>query len=202
MRIRTWLPGSVGTDEEGARHGITNRASRERRMHICRTAATAVVALIVILSAGTTPASSNGGSRQQHQVLPPAPAPVHGGTIIGTAWRADNTPFPRALIRLRDATIGQALALTRADERGNFQFDEIPAGKYLVEIVSPGEAVLAVGDVFTVTPGQRVSTFVRLTSRAPWFSGFFGNAAAAAIATASTLGITAVGSSGTPVSPQ
>ena len=171
-------------------------------MHKCRTAVSAVVALIVILSAGALPASSSGGFRQTHQVGFPPPVPAPGGTIVGTAWRADNTPFPRALVRLRDAALGQAIALTRADERGQFQFDQIAAGVYLVEIVSPGEAVLAVGDVFTVTLGQTVSTFVRLTSRAPWFSGFFGNAAAAAVATASTLGITAIGSSGTPVSPQ
>lgn len=170
-------------------------------MHTCRTAGTAVVALIVILSAGALPASSHGGFRQQ-RVFPSAPVPVTGGTIVGTAWRADNTPFPQALIRLRDATFGQAIALVRADDRGQFQFDQIAPGEYLVEIVSAGEAVLAVGDVFTVTPGQAVTTYVRLTSRAPWFTGFFGNAAAAAIATASTLGITAVGSSGTPVSPQ
>ena len=171
-------------------------------MHICRTAATAVVALIVTLHAGMLPASSAGGTRQKNQLLAPAPAPVPSGDISGIAWRADNTPFPRALIRLRDAVTGQAIALARADDRGQFRFDRIPAGAYLVELVSPGEAVLAVGDVFTVTPGQMVTTFVRLTSRAPWFSGFFGNAAAAAIATASTIGITAIGSSGTPVSPQ
>ena len=170
-------------------------------MHICRTAGMAVVALIVILFAGALPASSHGGFRQQHQVFPSSPVPVPGGTIVGTAWRADNTPFPQALIRLRDATLGQAIALVRADERGQFQFDRIAAGEYLLEIVSAGEAVLAVGDVFTVTAGQTVTTYVRLTSRAPWFTGFFGNAAAAAIATASTLGITAIGSSGTPVSP-
>lgn len=171
-------------------------------MHICRTAATAVVVLIVTLHAGMLPASSAGGTRQKNQLLAPAPAPVPSGDISGIAWRADNTPFPRALIRLRDAVTGQAIALARADDRGQFRFDRIPAGAYLVELVSPGEAVLAVGDVFTVTPGQMVTTFVRLTSRAPWFSGFFGNAAAAAIATASTIGITAIGSSGTPVSPQ
>jgi hypothetical protein len=171
-------------------------------MHICRTAATAVVALIVTLPAGTLPASFLGVARQQKQVLSPTPVPVPGGTVVGTAWRADNTPVSRALIRLRDAVTGQALGLVRADDRGQFQFDQIPAGRYLVELVSPGEAVLAVGDVFTLTIGHTVSTFVRLTSRAPWFTGFFGNAAAAAIATASTLGITAVGSSGTPASPQ
>ena len=77
-------------------------------MHICRTAATAVVVLILTLHAGTLPASSAGGTRQNNQLLATAPAPVLSGDISGTAWRVDNTPFPRALIRLRNAGTGQA----------------------------------------------------------------------------------------------
>jgi hypothetical protein len=167
-----------------------------------RTAGAAVVVLTVTLLAGPVPASSVGVTRQQHQLLPPAPDPVPTGTIVGTAWRGDNTPLPKALIRLRDAATGEVIGLARADDRGQFQFERIAVGQYLVELVSPGDAVLAVGDVFTVIDGQSVSTFVRLTSRAPWLSGFFGNTAAAAVATASALGITAIGSSGTPISPQ
>ena len=53
-----------------------------------------------------------------------------------------------------------------------------------------------------VEDGLAVRTSVRLRARPPWFSGFFGNAAAAAIAAASSVGITAVGSNGLPASPQ
>ncbi len=41
-----------------------------------------------------------------------------------------------------------------------------------------------------------------MSAKTPWFTGFFGNAAAAAIAAASTLGVTAVGSNGSPASAQ
>jgi hypothetical protein len=62
--------------------------------------------------------------------------------------------------------------------------------------------VLAIGDLFSVTAGDQATTLVRLSSKTPWVAGFFGNAAAAAIAAASTLGVTAVGSSGSPASGQ
>ena len=65
-----------------------------------------------------------------------------------------------------------------------------------------GDRVLALSDLFAVTPGQQVETVVRLSARTPWVGGFFGNVAAAAIAAASTLGITATGSNGQPISAQ
>ena len=62
--------------------------------------------------------------------------------------------------------------------------------------------MLAVGDLFGVTAGSQATTIVRLSAKTPWFAGFFGNAAAAAIAAASTLGVTAIGSNGSPASAQ
>jgi hypothetical protein len=43
-----------------------------------------------------------------------------------------------------------------------------------------------------VAPGETVATFVRLGSKAPWFNGFFSNAAAAVASSAAAAGITAV----------
>ena len=64
------------------------------------------------------------------------------------------------------------------------------------------DKVLAIGDLFGVSAGGQATTLVRLSSKTPWFAGFFGNAAAAAISAASTLGVTAVGSNGSPASGQ
>ena len=61
---------------------------------------------------------------------------------------------------------------------------------------------MAVGDLFAVTAGGQATTVVRLSAKTPWVGGFFGNVAAAAIAAASTLGVTANGSSGSPASAQ
>jgi hypothetical protein len=124
------------------------------------------------------------------------------GTIIGTAWKGDTTPYPRARIRLRNVQTGRAIARTDCDSDGRFKFMQIEPAPYVVELMSEQDRVLAVGDLFSVTPGTESTTLVRLASKAPWAGGFFGNAAAAVIAAASTLGVTAAGSGGRPASVQ
>ena len=131
-----------------------------------------------------------------------AAAVVTTGVILGTAWRGDTTPYPQPRIRLRNVENGRGVARTIGDAEGRFRFDRIDPGAYVVELMSQDDKVLAVGDLFSVSPGAQSYTVVRLSSRAPWFGGFFGNAAAAAIAAASTLGVTATGSSGRPASAQ
>jgi hypothetical protein len=129
-------------------------------------------------------------------------AVVTTGTILGTAWRGDTTPYPQARIRLRNVHNGRGIARTVSDSDGRFRFERVDPGAYVVELLSQDDKVLAVGDLFGVSSGRQSVTAVRLSSRAPWFSGFFGNAAAAAIAAASTLGVTATGSNGRPASAQ
>lgn len=131
-----------------------------------------------------------------------APARVTTGTVAGTAWRGDTTPYPQARIRLRNVQTGRGIARTVADDDGRFRFEDVDPGPYVVELLSADDKMLAVGELFGITPGTQILTFVRLSATAPWFSGFFGNAAAAAIAAASTLGVTSTGSNGQPVSPQ
>ena len=94
------------------------------------------------------------------------------------------------------------VARTVSDGDGRFRFEGVDPGAYVVELLSLEDKVLAVGDLFGVLAGGQATTLVRLSSKAPWFAGFFGNAAAAAIAAASTLGVTAVGSNGSPASAQ
>jgi len=129
-------------------------------------------------------------------------AVVTTGVILGTAWRGDTTPYPQPRIRLRNVETGRGVARTIGDGDGRFRFDRVDPGAYVVELMSQDDKVLAVGDLFSVSPGTQSHTVVRLSARAPWFGGFFGNAAAAAIAAASTLGVTATGTNGRPASPQ
>jgi hypothetical protein len=124
------------------------------------------------------------------------------GVVIGTAWRGDTQPYPQPRIRLRNVATGRTVARTIGDAQGRFQFERVEPSAYVVELVSGDEKVLAVSDLFGVPSGGQVSTVVRLSSKAPWAAGFFGNAAAAAISAASAIGVTAIGSSGTPASAQ
>jgi hypothetical protein len=121
-----------------------------------------------------------------------APGPTRVTSIQGNAWTAENAPIAHARLRLRDVSSGKIQAVTIANEAGQFTFGNIEPGSYAVELVNDSAAVLAVGHVFSIAPGEVVATFVRLGTRVPWFSGFFGNAAAAVASSAASQGITAL----------
>jgi len=166
--------------------------SRASRRQIASFAlATAAVWLLV----------SPGAAAPRPRSPQPAVTPTTG-IVIGTAWKGDTLPYPQARIRLRDVETGRGAASTISDAAGRFRFERAEPGAYVVELLSNDGRVLAVGDLFGVSAGGQATTSVRLSSKAPWVAGFFGNAAAAAIAAASTLGVTAVGSSGSPASGQ
>lgn len=122
-----------------------------------------------------------------------APVPATRGTaILGNAWTANNSPIPNARLRLRNVASGKVAAVTLANETGQFSFTNIETGSYVVELVNEAAAVLALGHVFSIAPGETVATFVRLGTRVPWFAGFFGNAAGAVASSAASQGITAL----------
>ncbi|HVL67910.1 MAG TPA: carboxypeptidase-like regulatory domain-containing protein [Vicinamibacterales bacterium] len=113
-------------------------------------------------------------------------------SIQGAAWRSDNTPVPRATLRLRNMATGKVEATTVASDTGNFVFNAVPDGTYVIEMVTQSGKVVMVGQSFTVAPGETVATFVRMGPRVPWFNGFFGNAAQTVSSSAASTGVTAV----------
>lgn len=113
-------------------------------------------------------------------------------SILGAAWKGDNTPIPFAKLRLRNMLTGKIEATTVANEAGRFAFTGIESGPYAIELVSDSGKVLTLGHTFTVAPGETVATFVRLGTKVPWFNGFFSNAAAAASSAAAATGVTAI----------
>lgn len=126
-------------------------------------------------------------------------------TVRGVAWTSDNSPIPKARVRLRNTHSGRVEANAVTGEDGQFTFDRIEGGSYVVELLGDSDRVLAVGQSFRVEAGETVATFVRLPPQRRWLAGFFSNAAVAAIAAAASAGVTAMGpstSGSRPISPQ
>ena len=172
-------------------------------MHSPRAASIAAVVLIATLApAGAQQPPAGSSSSSASPSSPQATALTGTGTVLGTAWLADSKPLPDATIVLRNLQDGRQMASVVTDARGEFRIASVPRGVYVVELRDKQDRVLSVGEPFTVEDRLTVRTSVRLRARPPWFTGFFGNAAAAAIAAASSAGITAVGSNGLPASPQ
>ena len=133
--------------------------------------------------------------------LPPARTPARVGaatgsggitSVLGAAWKVDNTPIPAAQVQLRNLVSGKVEARAVADQAGQFTFSRIEGGTYVVELLGDNGRVLTVGHAFVIAPGETVATFVRLGTKVPWFNGFFSNAASAVASTAASQGITAI----------
>lgn len=157
-----------------------------------------VVCLAVLM--GTAGARDHGAIAQAQTPVPGVSLTARACTIVGTAWNGNDVPVAGARLRLRDVSSGRILMTTRGDQEGHFRFTGVPTGTYLVELVDENGGLLAVGHTFTMAPSETVATFIRLGARVPWYSGFFTNAAIAAVSSAAGLGVTAVGSGIQPAS--
>ncbi len=157
-----------------------------------------VCAGIMLMMSAAAVASSSGSdaTRAAKNARAAVPAGTVPGTpstsIIGAAWKADNTPIPNAKLRLRNAVTGRMQAATLANDAGQFVFGDIESGSYIVELIADSGRILAISHTLAVGPGETVATFVRLGTKVPWFDGFFGNAASAVASAAASTGLTAM----------
>lgn len=88
-------------------------------------------------------------------------------SVVGYVWTANNAAVGDATVALRNTVSGEVAALTRTNAAGEFTFNGMPAGSYMVEFHSAGGRVLALGHPFTVAPGETVATFVRMSNAVP-----------------------------------
>ncbi len=131
---------------------------------------------------------------------PSAPFP-RATSVMGFAWSAVNDPLADVPVQLRNVLSGRVEATARTSSTGEFLFDHVEGGTYVVELVNESGRVLALGAPFTVAPGETIATFVRLGVPPSWFSGVFTNAATAAVSSAASVGVTAVAPPATAASP-
>jgi hypothetical protein len=120
--------------------------------------------------------------------------------VLGTAWTADNQPIRQAKLRLRNVVTGKIEATALGNETGQFAFENIPGGSYVVELLNGLGHVQVVGHVFTIATGETVATFVRAGTKVPWFTGFFANTLTSVESTAASEGVTAIAPLARPVS--
>ncbi len=76
-------------------------------------------------------------------VAPLAAAPQVAGTISGLAKEAGGQPAANVLVRLRNLDNSQVAGIVRTEPTGAFTFTNVPAGRYVIEIVDSANRVLA-----------------------------------------------------------
>jgi hypothetical protein len=160
-----------------------------------------LVVLLVMIPARASERLAAHTALQHSTAVQSENASTHG-EIVGHAWNADNTPLVEERVRLRDVHTGLVIGMAVTNTNGEFRIENVNAGAYVIEVVTEPGGIRAIGKLFSVEPGRTHSMSVRLGAAAPWFPGFFGNAASDALAAAARLGLTAIGSSGLPASPQ
>lgn len=83
------------------------------------------------------------------------------GTVVGYLWTANNAAIVDAEVKLRDVSAGAIAATVRTTATGEFRFERVAPGRYVVEYI------LAIGRPFALAPGETVATFVRIANALP-----------------------------------
>ena len=121
-------------------------------------------------------------------------------SVVGYLWTANNAAITDATVQLRNTVTGQIDMFTRTNSVGEFLFNNVDTGSYVIEYTTDSASrLLALGHPFTVAPGETIATFVRLSSALPAIlPDVAGNVAASAVQTVASAGITTVV---TPIAP-
>jgi len=88
-------------------------------------------------------------------------------TVQGNALTALNAALQNSPVRLRDARYGRIVSTQVTDNAGLFSFNSVDPGTYIVELTDKDDAVLAASELLTVSPGDTISTVVKLPMRLP-----------------------------------
>jgi hypothetical protein len=119
--------------------------------------------------------------------------------IMGYLWTANNGAIPQASVQIRNTVTNVVESVTKTNSAGEFVFQNVNPGEYTIEYVtdSAKHTLLALGHPFTVSPGETVATFVRLSNGLPMLlpnelGNVANNVASQAITSAASQGVTAV----------
>lgn len=119
--------------------------------------------------------------------------------IMGYLWTANNGALTQASVQIRNTVTNTVEAVTQTNAAGEFVFQNVNPGEYMIEYVSDSvkKTLMALGHPFTVSPGETVATFVRLSNGLPMLlpnelGKLASNAASQAITSAASQAITAI----------
>ena len=149
-----------------------------------RSAARAIAARSTTSAARTASSLSSLGSGS-------SVASSRATSVMGYLWAGEGTPISDATVQLRNIVTGQVEQVSTTLNNGAFAFNNVQGGTYAIEYLTDSAGrVIAVGQAFSVAPGETVATFVRLGSRlAAIVPDLASNAAQAAVSTAASAGI-------------
>lgn len=124
-------------------------------------------------------------------------------SVMGYLWAGEGTPISNATVQLRNLVTGGIEQVSTTLQNGAFAFNNVEGGTYVIEYVTEqGGRLMAVGQAFSVAPGETVATFVRLGSRIlAIVPDLASNAAQAAVSTAASAGIAGTIAPDRPASP-
>jgi hypothetical protein len=97
----------------------------------------------------------------------PASVAARGGRVnalVGRARTSLNAPIPFARVLLRNVLTGQVITQTTADGYGEFQFLDLDATAYIVELLGADGSVVAASTMTTMARGEVRQTEVRVAA--------------------------------------
>ena len=92
--------------------------------------------------------------------------------VVGRARTLQNQPIPFARVVLRNILTGQVIARATANEEGVYQFLDVDASAYIVELLGEDGAVIAASETVSVAIGDVQETTVRAGARASQLLAF------------------------------
>ena len=117
-----------------------------------------------------------------------------GARVVGVAWDSDDTPVEYPVLRIRNLQSGLVVARTSGTALGEFRFDRLEGGLYLIELLDDNDRVLGLGQPMVIQPGQTVGTFIRLRADRSFDVGLFdGSLAPTVVETAANAEVPAIG---------
>ncbi len=88
------------------------------------------------------------------------------GRVVGYTYTTNNSAIADARVQLRNTASGQVAAAVVTNAAGEFVFERVPPGSYVIEMMDASGGVMALGNPFTVAGSEAVATFMRTVALA------------------------------------